>query len=619
MTFSASALRALLALPILLLTAAGAGAQTAANVLLVVNQGSPDSVKIGEHYARVRSIPAEQVVQLNFPVGEVITRAAYQQFIEQPLSTWFHKHAAHDRILYIVLTKGLPLRVDGTMGRTGTTSSVDSELTLLYRRMTGVTAAPQGQIDNPYYLGAEPVAKATRFSHREHDIFLVTRLDGFTTADVIGMIDRGLKAAPAGQIVLDQKAELPPAPAETWLKNAAVALNGQGFGEQTILETTTRPFSGTEPVIGYYSWGSNDPALRARTTPLNFAPGAIAAMFLSSDARTFQEPPLQWISGDSRDPQRVYAGSSQALTGDLIRSGVSGAAGYVAEPFGDGAVRHELLFPAYVAGFNLAEAFYLATPYLSWQSIVVGDPLCSPFAARRTVTDDTAPPALDPATELPAYFAARRLKSNDRTNIPTAALQLWLRGESRLARGDKAGARESLVAAVAADQRLIRAHQVLASMYEEAEEYDQAIASYRAILSQQPNDPLALNNLAFSLAVRKNDPLTALPMARRAHDLLKAVESADTLGWVLHLSGDSAGAALLFSDIVRTPVKNAEILLRAAIVFAAAGRPDAAATELGRALALDKTLDSRADVKTLRAQLGRAASEGATDPQKVHK
>jgi hypothetical protein len=54
-------------------------------------------------------------------------------------------------------------------------------------------------------------------------------------------------------------------------------------------------------------------------------------------------------------------------------------------------------------------------------------------------------------------------------------------------------------------------------------------------------------------------------------------------------------------------------------VFAAAGRPDAAVRELGRAVALDATLDTREDVKTLRARLARAASSGAVSPQQVHK
>ena len=612
MKFTARVLAA--ALPALLVAMA-AQAQTAANVLLVVNDSSADSVKIGAHYAKARAIPDDQVLHIKIQPVDTVPRIAYDQLIEQPIRNWMAKRNGYDRILYIVLTKGVPLRVDGTIGRAGTVASVDSELALVYRKLVGAPVAPQGQIPNPYYLGDEPLKNAKRFSHREHDIFLVTRLDGYTAADAIALIDRGLKAAPAGDVVLDQKADLPPAAGENWLKNAATALAADGFTDRTVLETTTRPFDGKQPVIGYYSWGSNDPMLRARNVGLNFAPGAIAAMFVSSDARTFNEPPLGWSAGDSRDLNRMYAGSSQSLTGDLIRSGVTGAAGYVTEPFGDGVIRPDVLLPAYVAGFNLAEAYYLATPYLSWQSVVVGDPLCSPFAARRAGTDEIVQPGLDPATELPTFFAARRLKNVERSAAKAEALTLWLRGEARLARGDKPGAREALAQAVAIDARLVRVHHLLAGMQEEASSYDEAITTYRTILAEEPNDPLALNNLAFALAVRKKDPVQALPLARRAYELLKAVETADTLGWVLHLTGDSIGAAVVFADVVRASVGDPEILLHSATVYAAAGRPDVAIRELARALAIDKKLETREDVKTLRARLSRGASEGVPTPR----
>ena len=111
-----------------------------------------------------------------------------------------------------MLTKGLPLRVDGTVGRTGTIAASIRSWRCSTGSWSGCRSAPQGQIANPYFLGSQPVAKAKRFSHREHDIFLVTRLDGFTAADVIAMIDRGVKASTTGQVVLDQKADLPPAP-----------------------------------------------------------------------------------------------------------------------------------------------------------------------------------------------------------------------------------------------------------------------------------------------------------------------------------------------------------------------------------------------------------------------
>ena len=42
------------------------------------------------------------------------------------------------------------------------------------------------------------------------------------------------------------------------------------------------------------------------------------------------------------------AGSAHALVGDLIRDGVTGVAGHVAEPYLQSVVRPDLLFAAYV-------------------------------------------------------------------------------------------------------------------------------------------------------------------------------------------------------------------------------------------------------------------------------
>ncbi len=141
---------------------------------------------------------------------------------------------------------------------------------------------------------------------------------------------------------------------------------------------------------------------------MDFVPGSIAATLASSDARTFLPPPESWVPAASNDPATFFAGSAEALIGDLIRDGVTGVAGQVGEPYLLGAVRPDILFPAYLAGFNLAEAFYLATPALSWQTVVVGDPLCRPFSGR-SLTSAELEEATDPQTGLPGLFAKRRL------------------------------------------------------------------------------------------------------------------------------------------------------------------------------------------------------------------
>jgi uncharacterized protein (TIGR03790 family) len=139
-------------------------AQSPANVLLVVNDADPSSVEIGEHYARARALPANHVAHIKAPVSDVMTRLEYDRTIEGPVGQWLAKHRLQDQVLYVVLTKGIPLRIAGTTGREGSTASVDSELTLLYRKLVGTVSPTSGRVPNPYYLGENPLDSSKPFA-----------------------------------------------------------------------------------------------------------------------------------------------------------------------------------------------------------------------------------------------------------------------------------------------------------------------------------------------------------------------------------------------------------------------------------------------------------------------
>ena len=593
-----------LALVCALLRPGPALAQSGQNVLLVINDASPVSEKIADRYARARGVPQDNVVHIKVDAKDEISRSDYERLVELPLAQWFGRHAAHDRILFIVLTKGVPLRISGTAGRAGTMASVDSELTLLYRKMSGVLVSVVGPMANPYYLGDTPVAKARLFSHEAHDIYLVTRLDGFTLEDVFGEIDRGAAPSRDGTFVLDGKAAWDDFD-NKWLQAAADWLTAAGFKDRLVFDTTSRVITGVAGVLGYYSWGSNDPAIKVRTFDMKYAPGALAGMYVSSDARTFDEPPAGWQVGTWSNRKTFFANSPQSLTGDLIREGATGAAGHVAEPYLDATLRPNVLFPAYVSGFTLAESFYLAMPYLGWQTIVVGDPLCAPFS-RKTLAPQEIDKGLDAATELPALLSARRLQLLTAANpgVKPDALKLMLRAEARTARQDQAAARQALEEATALDSRLNAAHLALASMYEQGAEYDKAIDRYRRLVASNPNDAIALNNLAYALATRKNQPGDALPLAQRAFTLSSGNATiADTLGWVQHLLGDQTQALRLIAAAAQALPGSAEIRFHLAAVHAATGSLDAARRELAEALKLDPELEKRDEVKALQAKL----------------
>jgi uncharacterized protein (TIGR03790 family) len=580
-------------------------AQTGANVLLVVNEASPDSERIAAHYARVRSVPPEQILRVTVDAIDDIDRATFTARIQTPIATWLQRHAAQDRILYIVLAKGIPLRIIGTSGRSGTTASVDSELTLLYQRLVGLTPAVDGRVANPYFLGATPLADAKRFSREAFDLYLVVRLDGFTVDDVTALIDRGAAPVADGVVLLAKRAGNGAVTGNAWLQQAADLLAKAGFERRVVLELTGAALGGRKDLLGYYSWGSNDPAIATRRLGLGFVPGAIAASYVSTDGRTFKEPPAEWTFGSWTERRTFFEGSPQSLAGDLIREGVTGVAAQVEEPFLDASVRPDILFPAYVSGFNLAESFYLAMPYVSWQTVVVGDPLCAPFP-RSALQPADIDRGIDPATGLPALFAARRLAVMSRGTTPEAAKAV-MRSEARTARDDKAGTLEALEEATTIDPKLVSAHLTLASEYEAQQAYDKAIERYRMVLAASPDNIVALNNLAYALAVRKGDAAAALVHAQRAMGLSggRSPEIADTLAWVQHLLGRDQEAADILGRIVKANPERALLRLHAGVVFAALGRLGEAAAELREALRLDPQLEKSDEAKALRTKLGR--------------
>ena len=574
--------------------------QSGRNVLVVVNGQNPDSVRIGEYYAKNRAVPSEQLLRLTTlepdpPDG--IDHAVFEREIQSPIAAWLGRHQAQDRILFIVLTKGIPLRINAPKGQ-NTAASVDSELALLYERLLGTPIDLDGPLPNPLFVGDGDPAKAERVSRQNSRLYLVTRLDGYTVADVLGLIDRAAAPSADGRFLLDGKQSLTER-GNVWLKAAADRLVAGGLGADRVqFDNSATVIADQVDVLGYYSWGSNDPLIRRRDFNLKFRNGAIAGMFVSTDGRTFKEPPANWTLPTWANKEAWFAGSPQSLAGDLIRAGVTGVAGHVAEPLLGNTIRPDILFPSYMAGMTLAEAYYRAMPSLSWMTVVVGDPLCAPFQPPQSLEEIP----LDPATELPAVFSTRKLEQV-RPGIPREVRQTLLLAESRLARGDRPGHRLALERATAELPSLVPIQLQLATLYEAADEYDAAIARYRLVLEQEPNSVVALNNLAYALATRHGALAEAQVLAERARKLApRAGSIADTLGWIYFIAGDRAKAMALLTEAVTLTPGVGEIWAHLAEVSAASGDLEAARKHAEKAVSLSPELATRAGIRDLLAR-----------------
>lgn len=360
--------------------AAAALALSPTELLVVANPSSPFSVAIADRYAKLRGVPQENLLTLPYgtPTSETITRDVFEVYVWYPIRTFLEEEDPGGHIKCIVLTKGVPLRIAEQDSSNDSLyspmsydrASVDSELTLVWE-----SGHPLGgPMENPYYGADEPFGG---FSGSPR-ILLVARLTGYEMdADADGLPDdveklmRGsLEERREGALfVLDEDPTKASGYAigNIWLANAASLLVSAGVG--VLHDETTTFVSGVEPIAGYASWGSNDanrPPAPYYTpgVPGVFAPGSLTTDYVSSSGRTFT-----WGASGP------YYG--QSLLADLIHLGACGGQGHVFEPYLEACARPDVLFPRYVAGYSAVESYWMATRFVSWQEVVVCDPLMS--------------------------------------------------------------------------------------------------------------------------------------------------------------------------------------------------------------------------------------------------
>jgi uncharacterized protein (TIGR03790 family) len=369
-------------------------------VLLVCNEHSPISQAVGDDYARKREIQHRIFIRcmdaaVN-PDNETVPLKVYQEAIEAPVKAYL---ADHSGIQFIVLTKGVPLRINGaetgerpvdSPPETPLNTSVDSHLAALGYdalsdarkiRITGSGATGNGWA-NRYWGAHEP------FSHQKFGGYLVTRLDGYTEAAAKALVRRALEAEgqpPTGQVLLDaqpifglgDKSQAPKPlegdviPDESpWseynalLRRADDLLKQRGIPSE--LDLTEKFVGSRKDLAGYFSWGSNDAKFSKKAyASLSFAPGSIGDTAVSTSGRTF-----------------LPTEGGQSLIADLIAHGLTCVKGDTDEPLLQANATPEILLDLYFSGYTMAESFYAASRFVGWQDVIIGDPLCAPYRGR---------------------------------------------------------------------------------------------------------------------------------------------------------------------------------------------------------------------------------------------
>jgi putative PEP-CTERM system TPR-repeat lipoprotein len=134
--------------------------------------------------------------------------------------------------------------------------------------------------------------------------------------------------------------------------------------------------------------------------------------------------------------------------------------------------------------------------------------------------------------------------------------------------------------------------------------YDKARQDYEKVIEQQPDNVLALNNLAWILW-RDGNAQAALPHAERALELAPNAPAVKDTAGLVHLKlGNTGRAVTLLSEAANGLPDNAEVQYHYAQALAAEGKSDEALDVLRGALSKGADFPERSEAEALLKRLG---------------
>ncbi len=420
-----------------------AGALEPDQVLVIYNSQHADSTAVWEHYRASR--PGVHGCDLNDPDLQPGT-VSYADFIARvrdPVRGHLSVSGLAEQVVVLVLTKGLPHRIldlgagdvgdhpgpagDRIAGGDASYASVDSELTLLWQDLEagesggGMDCAADNRVENPYFNGAQPVSnydrsgiRSARYFHdpgtgrwqmrtrrngaacTPGDLYLVSRLDGSSLPAVKGMIDRGKSPwydSGEDQLILD--------------KSAGGTIDGGDYNLTRLLVAGSWPRFVLEESNLFLIGQNGD--LPGGNTSTSRVTGRVAALtgyggnhdgynrsgFISTYAGQLSAGAV--YSGYESYNGRKFGGvggfGDHGQLSDWVEAGGTFGIGNAWEPLASGASKNYVLLKRYfVDGMSWVESAWASVSYLSWQTVVIGDPLA--------VASFGDPPPSDPIASM---------------------------------------------------------------------------------------------------------------------------------------------------------------------------------------------------------------------------
>ena len=386
---------------------AGGGPQ---NVALVVNPHDPESLEVANVYAELREISGINVVYLPWPMDVRATSGtAFRDRILSPILTELNRRGIREQIDYITFSCGFPYLVNCE------SQYPEKEFAKTARPMTSITSAAfnydamlhnrsamfGGEVNQYFRPG---VATSASFQGSRgwrggestaaggEKYLLATALGvslekGNTVAEIVTSLRRSKESDKAnypGTIYYMRNHDIRSQVRHDTFADAVEELNSIGVKATTLSGTAPH----NKPDVAGLTTGASH--LQLRSSGSTILPGALIDNLTSAGGRMH--------AGTELNPQTTI--------GDFIRRGAAGASGAVVEPYAIAAkFPSAALHVHYARGCSLAEAFYqsIASPF---HLLIVGDPICQPWARPPLVTVESDKELIDIAGSIQLTPAA---------------------------------------------------------------------------------------------------------------------------------------------------------------------------------------------------------------------
>jgi len=438
-TFLTRLLQSLLALSIAASVSsvwAGGGPE---NVLLLVNSNSLSSKTIANHYIALRNVPASNIVYVDWRGGlEGCQGPQFAGKILKPAIDAIRERGLSHQIDYVVYSSDFPWRVD---------------LKTLFPDQTfGPPIRPAASCTGATYLWMYMRDKNPALMRPDVNWYLAPDDgDNYVKCQKLAKVEsRGFHAttfwAPDGTGTKDSSR------GQSYMLSTMLGVTtGRGNTVDEVLAYLRRSAAvdGTRPRGTFYYMKNKDPRSLARhdcydavaqqlnrlgvsavVAPGTLPQGAKDVLGIMTGARTFDfgASGSTFAPGAICDNLTSLGGdlllrSGQTPLSEFLRYGAAGASGTVIEPL---ALQYKFPLPSlflhYVRGCSLAESYYqsVSGPF---QLLIVGDPLCQPWAVAPTVKVE----GIEPGQEVKGLLA---IKATAETAPPerVGSMELFIDG-----------------------------------------------------------------------------------------------------------------------------------------------------------------------------------------------